>query len=171
MNTDELVYIHTDKVSVTIKGKAAHPDFDGVEIHDHESKLKVTCVDDFGAELKSDNFAESFYDGNYYQTREYAIYPLFYEQQNYEIIVESEDDSDISFWHENLNVRNKVSSVGRNNSILSGVINFGNEIGNSDLVIRVNGKEYLTITIEVYPSKISYKDDYKAIVSDVTAEV
>ena len=42
----------------------------------------------------------------------------------------------------------------------------------SDLVINVDGiDQYLTLSIEVFPSKISYKDDYKAIVTDVTAEV
>ena len=41
----------------------------------------------------------------------------------------------------------------------------------SDLFVLVDGKRYLKLTIEVFPSKISYKDDYKAIVADVTAEV
>lgn len=41
----------------------------------------------------------------------------------------------------------------------------------SDLVIKVDGKSYLKITLEVFPSKISYKEDYQAIVADVTAEV
>ncbi len=77
----------------------------------------------------------------------------------------------VAFWHDNLNVRNKVTRVGRNSRILSGVINFGNEIGLSDLVVRVDGPNYLRLTIEVFPTKLSYKDDYKAIVEDVTREV
>ena len=77
----------------------------------------------------------------------------------------------IMLLNDNYNIRNKVTAVGRSARILSGIINFGNEIGMSDLVIRVNGNDYLRIIAEVFPSKISYKDDYKAIVADVTAEV
>ena len=40
-----------------------------------------------------------------------------------------------------------------------------------DLAFVLDGREYLQITIELFPSKISYKDDYKAILADVTREV
>ena len=96
---------------------------------------------------------------------------MFYEQQRYELIIEAVGDHSIAFWHDNMNIRNKVTRVGRSDKILSGVINFGNEIGLSDLVIQVDGNSYLRIVIEVFPTKISYKDDYKAIVEDVTREV
>ena len=35
----------------------------------------------------------------------------------------------------------------------------------------MDGSNYLRLTIEVFPTKIGYKDDYKAIVEDVTREV
>lgn len=35
----------------------------------------------------------------------------------------------------------------------------------------MNNKEELKITLEVYPSKISYKEDYKAILNDVNEEI
>ena len=75
----------------------------------------------------------------------------------------------VSFWHENYNVRNKITPIGRKRSMLSGVINFGNDIGFSDLFIKVDGHPYMKLTIEVFPSKINYKEDYKAIVADITA--
>ena len=40
--SDELIYIHTDKVNLTIKGSAAHPSFQGVELQDDASELKMT---------------------------------------------------------------------------------------------------------------------------------
>ena len=73
-------------------------------------------------------------------------------------------------WY-NLNVRNKVTRASRNHEILSGVINFGNEIGFSDLVIQIDGVNYLRLVIEVFPTKIDYQNDYKQIVEDVTKEV
>ena len=171
MNASELVYVSTDLISVAIKGKAAHPDFDGVEIKDYDSSLKISCSDAFDAELKGYCIAASEYSGANYSSKTFTVQPLFYEQQNYEIVISGKSDAIVEFWHENLNVRNKVSPLSRDSGIISGVINFGSEIGNSDFVIKVNGKDYLTITVEVFPTKISYKEDYKAIVSDITAEV
>ena len=169
--SDELVYIQTDKVSVTMKGQASHPNTQGTEYRVKESFLKVFCDEIYEINLIGD--AEPVLEqviGNAC-LGEYRTVPIFYEQQRYEIVIESLGDCSVEFWHDKYNIRNKVTSVGRSARILSGVICFGNEIGMSDLIIRVNGNDYLRIVVEVFPSKISYKDDYKAIVADVTAEV
>ncbi len=169
--SDELVYIRTDKVNLTIKGPATHPNFQGVEYREGDSQFKLSCNEEYELSLKgcADTGATmvvgSVFSGIY------SVSPLFYEQQRYEIVIESNGDHGIAFWNDNLNIRNKVTCVGRNSKILSGVINFGNEIGLSDLIVRVDGSNYLRLTIEVFPTKISYKDDYKAIVEDVTREV
>lgn len=169
--SDELVYLQTEKVSVTIKGQASHPNIQGTEHQEKESFLKVFCDERYeinlrgGAEPVSEQVIGNACLG------EYRTVPLFYEQQRYEIVIESLGNHSIEFWHDNYNIRSKVTTVGRSTRILSGVINFGNEIGMSDLVIRVGGTDYLQIVVEVFPSKISYKEDYKAIVADITAEV
>lgn len=169
--SDELVYIHTNKVSVTIKGQASHPDFQGVEFQKKESSLKVICDDDFDISLKGVEATDPKRVTRFSRACEYNTIPLFYEQQRYELIIEAENGYSAAFLHDNYNIQNKISQVGRNNQILSGVINFGNEIGLSDLVILVDGKRYMRVTIEVFPSKISYKEDYQALIADVTAEV
>lgn len=169
--SDELVYIHTKKVNLTIKGPAAHPDFQGIEYRDDDSEFKISCNDEYELSLKGCTGAEIKSVIGDVCSGIYTVFPLFYEQQRYEIVIEANEDVDIAFWHDNLNIRNKVTRVGRNNKILSGVINFGNEIGLSDLIVRVDGSNYLRLTVEVFPSKIGYKDDYKAIVEDVTREV
>lgn len=169
--SDELVYIRTDKVNLTLKGEATHPNFQGIEYGAGDSEFRISCNDEYELSLKDcADTGTIMVAGNVY-SGVYKVSPLFYEQQRYEIVIESNGDHEIVFWHDNLNVRNKVTRVGRNSRILSGVINFGNEIGLSDLVIRVDGSNYLRLTIEVFPTKISYKDDYKAIVEDVTREV
>ena len=169
--SDELVYIQTEKVNLTIKGSASHPSFQGVEYQDGDSVFKVSCSEEYELSLKgcADVGATIVVSGVY--SGIYSVAPLFYEQQRYEIVIEANGEHDIAFWHDNLNIRNKVTSVGRNSRILSGIINFGNEIGLSDLVVQVDGANYLRLTLEVFPTKIGYKDDYKAIVEDVTREV
>ncbi len=169
--SDELVYIQTDKVSVTIKGPASHPDQQGAEYTQKDSLLKVYCSEEFEISLKGEPGTVAHYWTGHLCAREYRTAPVFYEQQRYEIVIESMSGDPVEFWHDNFNIRKKVTAVGRSARILSGVINFGNEIGLSDFVIRINGSDYLRITAEVFPSKISYKEDYKEIVADVTAEV
>lgn len=91
----------------------------------------------------------------------YSIYPMFYEQQQYEIVIEAVDGHKVAFWHDNLNVRNKVTRASRNHEILSGVINFGNEIGFSDLVIQIDGVNYLRLGAYVlfpYANKEEYRN-------------
>lgn len=165
----ELVYCSTPCLSVTIKGaEASHP---LVKCDQKEATLRIVCDDDYEVALSGEaEMAYSQYLGKAYSS-EFRSIPVFFEQKRYELIVEPTEGHSVEFWHENYYVRNKVSRVGRAGKLLSGVINFGNDIGFSDLVLLVDGHQYLKITIEVFPSKISYKEDYLAIVADVTKEV
>ena len=170
--SNEIIYIQTDKVSISIKGQASHPYMQGVVVKEKQATLKLLCHGEYDEiALTGENEVKTSFAKGGYIYREYETIPMFYEQQRYEIVIESIYGSEVEFWHDNYHIRNKVTSVGRSAKILSGVINFGNEIGLSDLIVRVNGKEHLRIIIEVYPSKISYKDDYLAIMSDVTNEI
>ena len=43
--SNELLYVQTEKVSVTIKGKATHPNFQGIEHKNGDSSIKVHSND------------------------------------------------------------------------------------------------------------------------------
>jgi len=167
----ELVHVQTDRLAVTIKGSASHPSFPGVEFKGKESTFSVTCDDLYELTMSGDSEQVVKHNLGKAYIGEYRLGPLFFEQQRYEIIIEPEEGHTVEFWHENYNIRKAVTPVGHRSTILSGIINFGNDIGMSDLVILVDGRSYLKLTLEVFPSKISYKDDYKSIVADVTTEV
>ena len=168
--SDELVYIQTEKVSVTIKGQASHPGLQGVEYTDGDSTFKVFCNDQFSCKIKGQDIFDELRNGRP-SSGIFTITPLFFEQQQYEIIIEAVDGCTVQFWHDNINIRKKVTRVSSTHEILTGVINFGNDIGYSDLVIQVNHSNYLRLVLEVFPSKISYREDYQAIVEDVTKEI
>ena len=160
----ELLYIETDKVNVTIKGNFKNAIFYGEKFSDEESTLETFCIDPINTIcINGDKFNEK----NNIQ----IIKPIFFEQNQYEIIIEGNDESSISFWHINKLIREKITPASKRYSLLSGIINFKNEIGFSDFVILVDGEEYLKITLEVFPSKISYQKDYKEIVTDLTEEI
>ncbi len=168
--SDELVYIQTNKVSVTIKGPASHPRFEGGSCTERDSALRVFCREGFSCNVKGTPEADGFLAGHTYSGT-YRVAPLFFEQQRYEILIEATDGHTVHFWHDNLNLRQKVTSASRRHPMLSGIINFGNEIGASDFVIQIDGRNYLRIELEVFPTKIDYKSDYRAIVEDITREI
>ncbi len=170
--SDEAVVVETGLLSVTIRGPHVHPAFPAGEITEKESVFRVTCTDEYYLNIPKD--WETTYTqvigGNH--TGEYQCIPLFFEQQRYEIAIQAKEEHTVSFWHENPQVRRAVSPPFRNqDNLLTGILNFGNDIGLSDLYILVDGKQYMKLTLEVFPSKISYKEDYQAIVADVTREV
>lgn len=169
--SDELVYIQTQNLTLTIKGSAVHPFFPDAEFQEKESNLRIVCHEDYSVTLSGGQETVFLQRLGSTYTGEYRMRPLFFEQQRYELVIEPTEGHTVSFWHENYNIRKKITPVGRKRTMLSGEINFGSDIGLSDLYVLVDGNDYLKLTIEVFPSKISYKDDYKAIVADVTAEV
>lgn len=170
-SSEELLYLQTDRITLTIKGPAAHPAFPGVTFTEQESSLAVACDDPYEITTICSLEAVSLQRIGNASSGLYLHCPIFFEQQRYEIFIEPDKGHTVEFWHDNYNIRKNVTPVGRKSAMLSGIINFGNDIGYSDLVVRLDGKNYLKLTIEVFPSKISYKDDYKAIVADVIAEV
>ena len=54
---------------------------------------------------------------------------------------------------------------------MSGLINFHNDIGLSQLEIWNRSQPLLALTIEVFPAKIEYRSDYFQLLSEVTAEL
>lgn len=171
IGSNELLCVQNKKVSVIIKGKAVHPNFEGIEYTDRDSTLKVYCIENFEVSIKNLNDRQFSVKNNKVFSGIYSVYPMFYEQQQYEILIEAADGHKVEFWHDSINIRSKVTRASRNHEILSGIINFGNEIGFSDLIIKIDDTNYLRLTIEVFPSKIDYQKDYKMIVEDVTREV
>lgn len=164
IGSNNILTVQAGNITVIIKGKTSHKYFHNLS----ESEAKCSTV--FIRSVKP--FTVFFADGREETSQTIDTKPLFFEQQQYEILIESKDSEEIlSFWHENKNIREDVSNVGNHKNLLSGILNFGNDIGYSDLIICSEKKEVLRIRIEVFPSKISYKEDYKALIQDVISEV
>ncbi|UYZ37996.1 restriction endonuclease-like protein [Clostridium beijerinckii] len=146
-NNNELLFIETENIIFVLKGERY-----GI------SDEAILRIKSFNKEpIESDI--------------EYVKGLFLKEYSNYEIIIQSKNNANIEFYHENINIRNEVTSITSKSKNLSGVINFKGDIGATDFVIKVNNKIELEITLEVYPTKISYKEDYKAILRDVNEEI
>ncbi len=103
---------------------------------------------------------------------EIATKPLFFEQTEYEIIISGENGNSVSFYNENHLIRDSIGIVREgDNTLLSGMIKFDNLVGYTDLIINVNNRKSLSVCIEVFPSKINYKEDYNLMVNDISEMV
>jgi len=162
--------VKTEKVHVIMKGKKLQSPF----FYQSGSKDSTIIFSGDGIqEIRLKNYNDTSVFSNSHTQYSIGFYtaPLFYEQNDYEIIIKGIDDVKVGFWHENYLVRNKIEPISENDNILTGIINFDNNIGYSDLIITADGIKSLVIRIEVFPSKISYKDDYKNIIKDINNEV
>ena len=86
------------------------------------------------------------------------------------IKADGEEKNSISIWHDDKEIRESITKMSDEDPIWIGVVNFRNNVGFSDFVIKT-ANESITITIEVFPSKISYRTDYEQIKADVTEEI
>ena len=169
--SNKLLEVQSGNIHVVIKSKNPHPNLTNKGILQQPSELRVTGVNVnsvkiFGEEKIADDnggIGASFYN---IQTS-----PLFFEQTDYEIIIKSIDGKSVSLWHENYTVRNKIGPVTDSDDLISGIVNFGNSAGFSDFEISYDGKKSLVIRIEVFPSKISYKEDYQNMLQDISNEI
>lgn len=163
--------VKTNVLNVIVKNKKAHPVFIDKGQENPDSTIVFSGVDIKEIRLKGTENALPLDHDSPSRSIGFRTVPLFYEQNDYEIIIKGIGDDKVGFWHENYNVREKVETISEGENILTGIINFDNQIGYSDLIITSNEKTSLVIRIEVFPSKISYKEDYKNIITDIANEM
>ncbi len=153
-NQVELVSIETKKFYFTIKGKFKEPRFSYQEdIYKNSFFCKTSPEDDL---IDISLYSEKI---------------LFYEYEDYQIIIENKGDYDLDFFHENRLIRDAITYTTKSKKVMAGSINFKSDIGLTEFVIYVDNNQYLDIRLEVFPSKIDYKKDYLNILNDVNEEI
>ncbi len=127
----------------------------------------------FGADLESiripcQNISEEYPDHKGNAIHEIILAPLFFEQTDYNITIRARNGEVLEFSSNSSLVAGQVSrTLDDDPTMLNGVINFGNNVGFSDLIVHADRKLILTVRIEVYPTKVSYKEDYMAMMEDI----
>ena len=108
--------------------------------------------------------------GSNYALKETA--PLFFEQSDYIIYAKSLLGTPLHFDHSEKFIREAISPVDEEEpDRIGGVINFGNNVGYSNLLFYDDKGNRLLIEIEVFPSKLSYKDDYASMRDEINEMV
>ena len=105
-----------------------------------------------------------------------ATHPVFFENKDYyfDIVFNKLTDSEPVIYNSLQEVKKSFISRKINDKyFLTGAINYRNDIGKTDFIIRYK-REGITIseklTFEVFPVKLDYKSDYKSIIADINKE-
>jgi predicted component of viral defense system (DUF524 family) len=159
-----------------LEGKPFHPTVDILQLHRTDEKeweqadLHVSSYSDQMEILAIDVFNPTTGKLEPWQNKQ-ASFPIFYETQTYELLIEKKEDKEINltFYHDNYALREAVMPKGKR--ILSGNLNFQNEIGLTELELRSSSSTILKIRLEIFPVKIDYKRDYHAILQDVNKQL
>ena len=163
---NQIVDVRTGDICVTIK-RRKEPSLTSDALLQQQSKFEVW------GKIKSltiGNQECSEACGKDYAIEDVA--PLFFEQSDYIINARSLSGNALFFDHADKNVREAVSRPDEDEpDRLYGVVNFGSEVGYSNLLFYDDQGNRLLLEIEVFPSKLSYKEDYEAIRNDINEMV
>ncbi|KZE69168.1 restriction endonuclease [Fictibacillus phosphorivorans] len=165
----ELVLIETDEFTLFMKGKPYHQRFEGLS--QYKKKLQNETME-FNVEGESVQSVKVFDVDQQVLAAGSTFRPIFFENGNYQIIVTSKIDLELEFYHEHHLLRNAVSSVPVGpKQVLMGNLQFQNEVGLTTFEIRTQGKALLSVTFEIFPSKLDYKEDYRKLLDEVNEEI
>ncbi|WP_099364684.1 restriction endonuclease-like protein [Fredinandcohnia onubensis] len=168
-NDVELVYIDTDQLTLVIKGKPYHERYEGLLQY---RQLDFHDVMHFNVRGKYINIKKIFDVETQTLIEPLNQRPIFFENGNYQIVISPKAGINLSFYHEHPLLRKAVGKVDIGDSyFLMGNLQFQNEVGLSKFEIRSEEGVLLEVTIEIFPSKLDYKDDYKTLLNEVNNEI
>ena len=169
----ELLRVETDAFDLYIKGKPFHPTVEKLQLHRTSDFEWITATIQVREATRNllvkSKLIFSPVTRSLVQLEDGPAYPIFFENQSYEFVLIRKQEKTISFFHENILLRQAVKPLGKD--ILSGILNFQNEVGLTEIGIHMNGKPALQIQIEVFPAKMDYRTDYQNILREVNEQV
>lgn len=96
--------------------------------------------------------------------------PELFENLDYDVAVEAlEPTCGIDVRHADpvMTARLRSFAGGR---VIAGVVNFRSEVGTSRFVIHADGQPEVAFTVEVFPSKLDYREDVSSILDELETE-
>lgn len=173
----ELLRVETNLFTLYVQGKPFHPTVESMRLHRTEEQRLVQAQLQVVSPSNRLNMERVLtYNPDRNELVDWSDgdfgYPVFFETQEYTLVIEKTENgklSELTFYHENAKLRQAVKPLGSN--LLTGQLKFQNEVGLTELEVRWNGQAVLQVQIEVFPSKMDYKNDYQMILSDVNRQI
>lgn len=165
----ELVQVETDDLSLIIKGKPYHERYESLKqyrLMDYHDTMEFVVNGENVQEIK-------VYDINEDRLVEpRTLRPIFFENGIYQLIIVSKHNEELTFYHEHPLIRKAISSVELGNQkILMGNLQIQNEVGLTTLKIYRGSTKLLEVTLEIFPSKLDYRNDYQKLLEEVNDEI
>ena len=168
-----LLAISNPHFELTIKGPPYHHVVNSFQLHRGENgqpvQAKLTVYPEDNIVQVFDPLVSNRLIENYSG----LIHPCFFERTNYEFVIEKKSDSvkDIVVEHQNRKIREAITPTGLRQQVLSGIVNFGDEVGFSRFTVFGDEQELLSFEIEVFPAKLDYRSDFKQLLQEVNEEI
>ncbi|OKP88199.1 hypothetical protein A3844_08900 [Paenibacillus helianthi] len=171
--TAELFRVETELFTLFLQGRPYHPTVQTLQLHRSSSQEWVNAQLGIDCSERLGNVQIKVFSPERGGMVEWlpgeSVFPCFYETQSYELVIQNKSSESLSFYHENVLLRQAVKPLG--DSILAGVLNFGNEVGLTEWEVRSKGQTVLRVEMEIFPSKMDYKLDYQNILNEVNAQI
>lgn len=165
----ELVKIEATDFSLVIKGKPYHYRYEGLKQYqmlENHDIMKFSAVGATVETVKVYNIEIS------QLTFEQQVRPIFFENGIYQVIIVPKQKQELEFYHEHPLFRQAISkSELAGIPVLMGNLQFQNEVGYSTFEVRDNGKTLIEVTLEIFPSKLDYRNDYERLLNEVNDEI
>ena len=165
----ELVQVETADLSLIIKGKPYHEQYESLKQY-----RAMDFHDTMTFVVEGENIEEiKVYDVNENQLVEAAeLRPIFFENGIYQLVILSKHREALTFYHEHPSIRKAVSleEIG-GQTVLMGNLQFQNEVGLTTFSIFRDSEKLLEVTLEIFPSKLNYRKDYRKLLEEVNDEI
>ncbi|WP_026568590.1 restriction endonuclease-like protein [Bacillus sp. UNC41MFS5] len=164
-----LVKIEATEFALVIKGKPYHHRYEGLKQY-----------------RKLDRHDEMFFSTKGHSVESVLVYdiergelspkqnvrPIFFENGIYQVFVVPKQKQQLEFYHEYPLFREAISlEDAAGMPVLMGNLQFQNEVGYSTFEIRSKGESILEVTLEIFPSKLDYRNDYNKLIEEVNDEI
>lgn len=160
---NDILQISTSDFTVFIDGNSQNKKYNAtnnnknisgkIEVETNLNDLKVYTINSYN-ELEEN-------ESNY-------MVPSFFEDGIYNLYLENNTNEKLEIYHTSKEIRENISYRGKN---AFGSFKFNGDIGYSTFTIRKNNEDVLSFTIQVFPTKLDYVDDYNQILEDINKEV
>ena len=175
----DILRITTDDYELTVRADGVDTSFKKAAIRNTSIEISTLysfyggSVNKFELAVKRNNELENKLEVT---ALNLATYPVFFENKEYyfDVVFRKITDLEPVIYSALQSVKKSFISRKINDKyFLTGAINYNNDIGKSDFVIRYI-REGVSIShkfiFEVFPIKLDYKSDYKTIITDINNE-
>ncbi|GAA1368377.1 restriction endonuclease-like protein [Peribacillus frigoritolerans] len=165
----DLVKIEAEAFSLVIKGKPYHYRYEGLKQY---RKMDYHDIMQFSVSGEDVQSVEVYDIETGKLTDSQQVRPIFFENGTYQVLIISKQNQELDFYHEHPLLRQAISRMELSGmSLLTGNLQFQNEVGYTTFEVRSGVQTLVEVTLEIFPVKLDYQKDYRQLLEEVNDEI